>query len=324
LCTRNQILQRFLSNLCDAGDLERIKIRNADILEVKNPDDIGSKMIDGAVLLKIVLDKCSPSTLSKIDNVKSELSCMKMSDYNDNVEQLIDEFEAKVLMIEDMGGQVEEKFKYLFRALQTSTNDDFNQDIRTMRMKYYRGDGKSFDELTRAANDLYKNMVADDAWGKRSAKDLHIAALTTKLSHLTELTKALATSLDSSKKVQAEKEERPEWKFIFKGNSVEHNGRTYYWCSDPSHNKTKDQKEPGMYCQSHGAGSGITHEESRKKLAEKKKSANGSIRQTPVSESTTNEEQGKLALSDKLKAAISSHLTMSSEDLDSLFDEQVN
>ena len=48
LRTRNQILQRFISNLCDAGDLERIKIRNADILEVKNPDDAGSKMIDGS------------------------------------------------------------------------------------------------------------------------------------------------------------------------------------------------------------------------------------------------------------------------------------
>ena len=42
---------------------------------------------------------------------------MKMSDYNDNVEQFIDEFEAKLLMIEDIGGHVQEKFKYLFRVL---------------------------------------------------------------------------------------------------------------------------------------------------------------------------------------------------------------
>ena len=324
LRTRNQILQRFISNLCDAGDLERIKIRNADILEVKNPDDVGSKMIDGTVLLKIVLDKCSPSTLSKIDNVKSELAAMKMSEYNDNVEQLIDEFEAKVLMIEDMGGQVEEKFKYLFRALQTSTNDDFNQDIRTMRMKYYRGDGKSFEELTRAANDLYKNMVADDAWGKKSEKDLHIAALTTKLSHLTEITKALASSLDNATKTNhVEKEDRPDWKFAFKGDSLEHNGRTYFWCPDPSHSKTKDQKVPGMYCLSHGNGSGISHEESRKRVADKRKSANAPSKNASKPAPSTNpENQEKLALSDKLKAAISSHLTISPDDLDSLFEEQ--
>jgi hypothetical protein len=106
--------------LCDPADIERMKIQNAGILEVRNPDDPGSKMVDGAVLLKIILDKCSPSTLSKIDNIESELSSMKMSDYNDNVEQFIDEFEAKLLMIEDIGGHVQEKFKYLFRVLQTS------------------------------------------------------------------------------------------------------------------------------------------------------------------------------------------------------------
>jgi hypothetical protein len=323
LRTRNQILQRFLSNLCDAGDLERIKIRNADILEIRNPDDVGSKMIDGAVLLKIVLDKCSPSTLSKIDNIKSELAAMKMSDFNDNVELLLDEFEAKVLMIEDMGGQIEEKFKYLFRALQTSTNDDFNQDIRTMRMKYYRGDGKSFEEVTRAAHDLYKNMVADDAWGKKSEKDIHIAALTTKLSNLTQITKALVSTIDSTNsKEKKDKEERPDWKFIFKGDKLEQNGRTYHWCPDPSHSKTKEQQPPGMYCISHGNGSGVSHADSRKKLDEKQKGSKESAPKAPP-KSESNKE-GKISLSDKLKSAISAHTTMTSNDIEELLNDQGN
>lgn len=321
LRTRNQILQRYLSNLCDPADLERIKIRFASVLEVKNPDDVGSKMIDGAVLLKLVLDKCSPSTLSKIDNIKTELSNMKMSDYDDNVESLLDAFESKLQMVLDMGGQVEEKFKYLFRALQTSSNDDFNQDIRTMRMRYYRGEGKSFPEVLRAANDLYKNMKADEVWGKKSEKDIKIAALTTKLSTLTELTKVLVSKVDDSKKPKnSNSDPRADWKFDFKGDTIERDGKKYFWCPDPSHNKTKEQKVPGMYCISHGNGSGISHEDSRKAGANRRSANKDS--EPPKSDSVKDSSSGKLSLSDKLKSAISSHMTISSEDLDAILNNQ--
>lgn len=322
LRTRNQILQRYVSNLCDPSDLERIKIRFASVLEVKNPDDVGSKMIDGAVLLKLVLDKCSPSTLSKIDNIKTELSNMKMSDYEDNVENLLDAFESKLQMILDMGGQVEEKYKYLFRALQTSTNEDFNQDIRTMRMRYYRGEGKSFPDILRAANDLYKNMKADEVWGKKSEKDIKIAALTTKLSTLTELTKVLVSKVDESKKPKGgTSDSRADWKFVFKGDSIDRDGKTYFWCPDPSHNKTKEQKIPGMYCISHGNGSGVSHEESRKAGANKR---NSSDKDSEPPKSDPVKDSGKLSLSEKLKTAISSHMTISSEDLDAILDTQEN
>ena len=104
-------------------------------------------MHDGSVLMFLVLQKVMPSTKSKIQNIKDTLSKMNLKDHSDDVEALTDLFDEKVKEILNMGGVIDEDVKYLLNALVTSSNEEFNNQIKTMRLNYLGGADITLDKL---------------------------------------------------------------------------------------------------------------------------------------------------------------------------------
>ena len=83
------------------------------------------------------------------------------------------------------------------------------------------------------ADAKYSELKDLGVWGKRSAKDDQIIALTNKISSLQKKPKSGGDKRNESN--------NPKWKYdrtLSKSSELHRNDKTYYWCDGPGHNKT--------------------------------------------------------------------------------------
>ena len=90
----------------------------------------------------------------------------------------------------------------------------------------------------RRADAKYFELQDLGTWGKRSAKDDQIVALTSKIDKLTKNKNAAANDNKKDKKKDNKDNNVPKWKYDRKlSNSATYkrNEKTYHWCTGPGH-----------------------------------------------------------------------------------------
>lgn len=317
---RNLILYQFLVKLIDSSDLKRLIDKNKKYLYVKNSDS-GNRIIhDGSVLLYLVLTKVMPSTKSKIQNIKDILSKMTLKDYSDDVEAMTDAFEEKVKEILNMGGVIDEDVKYLLNALITSSNEEFNNQIKMKRLDYLGGSDITLDTLIFDACQMYKNMKAASLWDVEDAASAKMTVLMTRNDNLEKLLQIyhsnLIASSNSDVSTAKKSNDIQSWRYFKTEDKVEKNGQTWYWCPHSSHKQNQNASTCGMYCLTHGNGHELDHEayHASRKGNRSKSSASKSKQDGPK-----NDQQ--ISLGEKLKAALLTNTSLSDAELASFTSE---
>jgi cell division protein ZapA (FtsZ GTPase activity inhibitor) len=309
--TRNQILYLFLAKLIDSSDLKRLIDKNKKVLLVRNSDSDDRIMHDGSVLMFLVLQKVMPSTKSKIQNIKDTLSKMNLKDHSDDVEALTDLFDEKVKEILNMGGVIDEDVKYLLNALVTSSNEEFNNQIKTMRLNYLGGADITLDKLISDASQMYKNMKAASLWEVQDEKSIKMAALMTRNDNLEKLLKVFHTNVPSNSNSGKKSNDIQAWRYTKTQDKLEKDGQTWYWCPHQSHKQNQNATSTGMYCLTHGIGHDMDHDAyhaSRKGNRSKGNTDN-------KSKSDKNSSDQQISLNDKLKSALMSNTSLTDDEL---------
>ena len=87
----------------------------------------------------------------------------------------------------------------------------------------------------------YAKMKDMNTWGKRSAKDEQIVALTAKINELSKNSKNVQKDIGRDPKngdSDGAKSQVPKWKYdksLSNGNEYKRNDKAYKWCNGPGH-----------------------------------------------------------------------------------------
>ena len=122
----------------------------------------------------------------------------------------------------------------LFRAYETSSNDEFKMSVNFWKNEWYSGRWNTAEQLMEKADSKYTELKQLGTWGKRAGRDEQIVALNAKITKMTDKKKEAGSSKDDEKKSNV-----PKWKYdrsLSSNNTLEKNGKTYWWCPGPGHN----------------------------------------------------------------------------------------
>ena len=203
----------------------------------------------------------------------------------------------------------------LFRAMLTTTNEDFERAVKNLKDAWIRGDNAiSVTYVVEVANNSYRNIKGERSWNKKSDKDAKIIALTTKVGNLEQkLTNPQGnggggngSNTDGSTKAKLRVD---AWRIKNVGNTTEHDGKKWVWCK---HHKSDGLFE-GMYMPE-----GHDHDAWKKDKKERVASYKERRGKRDKDSSGGGSTPSKLTLSKSLQAALATNLGLSDADATSM------
>ena len=196
---------------------------------------------DGPLLLKTVLDQTFVATHAATFAIKEKFYSLSLKQYKWNVQSLNQDVREKLVDLLAAGNASDETdiIISLFRAYRTASNEEFLNAVDYWKNEWSSGTLTNAEALMDKADMKYAELRDLDTWGRRSAKDDQIIALTTQIEALRkENTKAFKPENrqpGSNKRLHG-----PKWKFDRSAsttNVLTKNGKNYKWCTGPGHNK---------------------------------------------------------------------------------------
>ena len=287
----------------------------------------GDTEYHAATMLHIMYENMDPTTEVGMDSILKKMESMKMSDHSNNVDDMLKSMERNHKVLYDNKQAPTNYRRLVLDALVTGPNSMFNEYVQRLTDDVESGTGYNAnitaDEVIKGARSKYNNMSLRKQWNKVDPRDAELMALKTKVTLLekkrAEPPTVLATTgnkkkkgktspndsqLDTSK-VEGTKMEK--WRTIKKGDSIEAQGRTHYWCK----NHSVSDKWDGLY---------MWH-----KPSECPRVARAAASTQKNSESENGEEtdtaKGNLQLNSNLRTVLMSNLCLSAEDVDKLLSE---
>ena len=197
---------------------------------------------DGPLLLKTVLDDTFIATTASTFTIKEQFYDLHLKKYRWNVINLNQDVREKCVDLVAAGHKSDETdiIIALFRAYNTSTNDEFKSSILFWKHEWNSGVFTTREELMTKADAKYVELRNMGTWGKRSEKDQQIVALTAKIEELTKGSfNAESASKNNDKKDDSSKSKTAKWKYdrsLSQGPTYTRNDKTYHWCTGPGHN----------------------------------------------------------------------------------------
>ena len=195
---------------------------------------------DGPLLLKMILDDTYVATQASTFSIKEKFYDLNLKKYRFNVHSLNQDVREKLVDLV-AAGHVSDQTDIiisLFRAYHTSTNEEFKSSVAYWKNEWNSSVWSTPDELMRRADAKYIELKDLGTWGKRSAKDNQIVALTSKIDALSKNNKDSKTR-ESNKDTDKNKESKvPKWKYdksLSTNNSYKRNDKIYKWCTGPGH-----------------------------------------------------------------------------------------
>ena len=290
----------------------------------------GDFTYDGIIMLHLALSKYNPSVVVGVECLRAKLETIRMHAYNNNVADLCTDFQSTIKEIKRMGGNCESERRYIITALMSGPNAKFNNYIDRINDDVEARSGPHKDitveEIITSATTKFDTMERTGDWTRVDPRDAKLLALATEATSLKEeisSLKALGTQAASSSSggsggsggssgsvsSSANNEKVggvDKWRTIKKADTINMNGRTWYWCDKHVHPQGHFN---GLYCYHKPED----HEEWRNKYRKGKGK-------------TTNDTSKKLAISERLKEVLCSKLMLSDEDAENLCQEinQVN
>ena len=121
---------------------------------------------DGPTMIYLIFEKIDPSTIVGFDSLLKNLETMKLGDFSNNVDTMLTRMVALYSTLYDNGQGPRHYRRYIFKALLTGPNAQFNNFITRIKDDVESGIGTnariSPDQLITACRSKYNNMVTDD------------------------------------------------------------------------------------------------------------------------------------------------------------------
>ena len=274
----------------------------------------GSFEYDGPTALFLLLEAVNPNTRVGVATLKKKLRDMRLGGYNHNVRELLTAIQTTYTEIEELGFKHDDIVMDMFTALLSTKNQVFKDFIQRKKDSWETGTDFSMHELAEDALNKYNNMLEQRQWQQKESADTKLVAL---LSNHLKTGKTGGSSGGNSSKPSNNVE---AWRMKKKGDSVDRDGKTWYWCPDHKLRGVFD----GLYVL-HRPGKG--HDEwAAKKKERQDKRKQGKSSSSSFGGSTGGSSGGstgsgnakKLALSDKLKTVLVTKLSLSDSDAQAL------
>ncbi len=317
------VLAKLIENILTPMGYQDLLLQK-ESFEFTNPTT-GETHFDGPTMLKIIFTIINPDTIVGMDSLKAQLETMKLHEHGNDVSKMLTKMQSIYRTLKENGHAPDSYRRYVYTALKTGPNSDFNAFMDRIVDDIQSGCGYNknitTDELILAARTKYHNMVEDKSWSKVDPRDAKILALTTKLEKIEKEGKASAnatngTNPGGSNPTNTHKlQPLDEWRKKFDGAKKEVAGRTYYWCK---HHKSKDYD--GLYVTSHS-------EEHHEAWSKDKKDRTGKYRPAEDAKPKDDKPAGpassapksSLGLTDRLKQVLMTDVMLSEGDVDKIF-----
>ena len=216
----DEVSQLWIGNLCD-------KIKE-----------------DGTALLKLLSHKIIQCAKASMRLACTSLHAMTLSDYNDNVEKLVEEMESKIKLLSCGGEEPSSMFADIFRIFGKTSNDELRSLVHQYSRLCDEGTEYECDFLLQTFLTKHKQLVSEGEW--KSGKDeVNIVALLQQVQNENKAMKNYVMNLaqrsgpgnqgnpgddqDSSKKGKGQQYKFPKWKTTKAGDTIVKNGRTCNW-----------------------------------------------------------------------------------------------
>lgn len=190
-------------------------------------DEIGQ---DGPTLLKIVLINTFIGTKASTFTIKEKFYDLNLKKYRWNVISMNADIREKLADLMAAGSKPDENDTVimLFRAYQTTTNDEFLRSVGFWKDQWTANQITSVEQLMQKAAEKYDELRTMGTWGKKTQDD-QIVALNAKIEELKNNNKENNGSDDKKK---------DGWRYDRSASSkttLNRNGKTYHWCTGPGH-----------------------------------------------------------------------------------------
>ena len=276
----------------------------------------GTIHYDGPTMLWLILSKINPSVRVGISTLKTNLSSATMPAHKHNIIQLLDYMHDNYTKIYEDDGEHTDYTLNLFNALETSNNQEFLTFLSGLKDEWEtsntdESDRETSDALRKKVLQKYNNMSKAKRWKKTDDPSSKIiSALMTKVSSLenqisnSNKTNNQANATSSSGKAKLH---IPEWRTVKKGESIEKEGNTWYWC--PHHKK--EGLFDGLYMP-HKASEHDEWAKKKKEKAEKRKASKSG-----------DEPKSKLQLTESMRNALVTDGNMTKEQASELIEKMM-
>lgn len=324
---KNQIIRKYLSNILDPNLYSTItgKVANKNTLlrvDTDNNDDI---IIDGTVLLLLVAKLICPSTISLIENLKSEAASLELKDFDHDVSAVVSKFDELAERITSHGRVWDDDVTSLFKVLYTNEDSQFNTAIQIKENEHLGGVPTTVTAISNYAVAIYTNQKAKHAWMVPDSKSLKITALMTQVEQLKKSVAKSAFTTDTKTSQGGGSSFRtsdcPEWRYKHTGeDKITRDGRDWYWCDHPSHKQRENSSTHGMYCVTHGKGHPEHDHASYSKFKKENPFGRKRAKQQHSSkpDSSTSSSTSGVSLNEKLKNALLTRTACTEAELDAL------
>jgi hypothetical protein len=214
-------------------------LENFPLKKIQNQlDDINE---DGPMLLKAILKSTFTATNATTFSIKEKLFSLDLKRYKHNIQALNQDVREMMVDLIAAGHQADkaEVVINLFRAYNTSANEDFKSATAFWRNQWDNDEFNEPDILMEKAEAKYTSLRDFGTWGKKSAKDEQIVALTSQVKSLKDGSSSKdKKGSNNNKKSANSDQQKHQWKkdrSLASGNELTRNDKTYKWCTGPGH-----------------------------------------------------------------------------------------
>jgi hypothetical protein len=193
---------------------------------------------DGPLLLKHVLDNTYVATQAATFSIKEKFYDLNLKNYKWNVLLMNQDVREKLIDL-IAAGHASDRTDItisLFRGYNTAKNDEFLSSVLYWKNEWNNSAWTDPEDLMRKADAKYVELRDLGTWGKRSAKDEQIVALTAQLN---EKKKTESQGNQGNKgKDKSDNNAKKQWKYdksLSSSNSLTRNDKTFKWCTGPGH-----------------------------------------------------------------------------------------
>ena len=233
---RSSMIGKWLRNSLTKQGRRKIMLKKKKFQYV-NTD--GSTEDDGPTMFKLIYDMVKPNTRACVSSLKSRMTTYKLSDYGEDVTEMLTAMDDTYNEILQLGGTHDDYILNLFAGLKTSSNKVFSDFIGRKEDDYQGGDDITPEHLSDLAITKFNNMLElkqIKIESKEEAKEKEkFLTLATQL-------KSVINDHQAQKRQDFQGEGKntiEEWRMTKTEDVVTRNGKEFYWC--PHH------KQPGRY-----------------------------------------------------------------------------
>ena len=241
-CIRSEMMAGLIQGIIheDSWDLYTTSEDSSFIFETEE----GDTKVDEFVLLKKILMDIRPEIVVDVQDKEKLLESLSLEKCGNNVQTVTCTMEKTWNEIKKIkpGTFDESRFlTQLFRALKTSTNDDFLRSVKNMGDLWIKSNPSiTAIKVAADANQYYNTLVNTNEWNKMAEEKTKLIALTTKVNELSKKNQQLESKLKSNsggnggvqqiKLTPEQLKVQMEWRAVKKRNTCTRDGSDWVWC----------------------------------------------------------------------------------------------